>query len=219
MNDAILGGLSLTLFLSYHAWFAYRYRTHPESTVPGYTIRIRREWVKDIMESRETILAIQTLRNWMLAATLIGSASITIGLAVLAFMAQLGKQSDGILKKISEDPYVLQKTQILLFVEMAAFFCFANAARFLNHTGMLMRIVERPSETSVQDASSLEEQCLLNEPWDKPSKILNRGHAYFSMGLRLMFLSFPCLFWIISPYLMLFSTVILLLAIYNGDLM
>jgi len=44
---------------------------------------LRREWVQAVMEGKQDILVVQTLRNWVMASSFLASAAILIGLGIL----------------------------------------------------------------------------------------------------------------------------------------
>jgi uncharacterized membrane protein len=49
------------------------------------------------------------------------------------------------------------------------------------------------------------------------SRLLNRGGAYYSLGMRSYYLFVPFVFWLISPYLMLAASVGLLFVLNHVD--
>lgn len=72
--------LSLGLLLAYHLWLLVRLRQKPLRTAIGLTQHVRRLWVESIVQERRDILAVQTLRNWIMAASLLASTAIVITL-------------------------------------------------------------------------------------------------------------------------------------------
>ena len=52
------------------------------STSIGLTKRLRRKWVQAVMEGKQDVLAVQTLRNWVMASSFLASAAILIGLGI-----------------------------------------------------------------------------------------------------------------------------------------
>ena len=74
------GFLGLTV---YHVHLTIKVRTSPMTTSIGLTNHLRREWVQTVMEDNRDILAVQTLRNWVMASSFLASAAILIGLGII----------------------------------------------------------------------------------------------------------------------------------------
>ena len=66
-----------------------RFRRHPLSTSLGANNHTRAMWVDFIIDEGRDVLAIQTLRNWTMAATFLASTAILIGLAFLNFVVTI----------------------------------------------------------------------------------------------------------------------------------
>jgi ABC-type multidrug transport system permease subunit len=83
LPEIALASLALLILVLYHIHLFYQVRTRPVSTSIGLTNRLRREWVQAVMEGKQDILAVQTLRNWVMASSFLASTAILIGLGIL----------------------------------------------------------------------------------------------------------------------------------------
>lgn len=86
--------VALLLLLMYHVYLYHKIRSDPLSTSLGLAHRIRALWVHNIMQSNKDILAIQTLRNWTMAATFLASTAILIGLGIFNLAITADKQGE-----------------------------------------------------------------------------------------------------------------------------
>lgn len=79
-------GLILLAFIllgGYHVQLLRQIRRQPLSTAIGLSQQARRLWVRKIIQDGRDILAVQTLRNWTMAATLLASTAILLALGIL----------------------------------------------------------------------------------------------------------------------------------------
>jgi hypothetical protein len=65
--------------VAYHIWFVYKILKDPKDTTTGLTYFIRRQWVKETKQKAGgDILAVQTLRNWIIVSTFLASVAVTV---------------------------------------------------------------------------------------------------------------------------------------------
>jgi len=64
----------LALFI-YHVYLVYKVRRDPLTTAIGITNHARYMWVKGVIRDKRDILAVQTLRNQVMAATFLASTA------------------------------------------------------------------------------------------------------------------------------------------------
>jgi hypothetical protein len=69
---------SLSLIAGYHIYLRFVFKTSPKATVYGLTSSARRVFVAAIMNRKNEILAVQTLRNWIMMASAMASTAIVI---------------------------------------------------------------------------------------------------------------------------------------------
>jgi uncharacterized membrane protein len=83
--EAVLASTSFAILLGYHIWHLGKLRRAPNTTSIGLNAQARRRWVEHIMATTADILAVQTMRNWTMAATFLASTAIVLGLGFLNF--------------------------------------------------------------------------------------------------------------------------------------
>ena len=79
--------LSVALLIAYHAYLLHTVRTFPQSTLIGLTRKARRRWVKYMVNTNNGILAVQSLRNWLMTSTLLAGTAMTVCVGLLAVVA------------------------------------------------------------------------------------------------------------------------------------
>ncbi|KAJ3242098.1 hypothetical protein HDU81_007852 [Chytriomyces hyalinus] len=137
------------LVVSYHLWLASVVRRNPEKTVYGVNSHGRKAWVAAIMRGKKDILAVQSLRNLIMASSILASTCVIIMLGIIAFLATVISRPESV--DSDKNPLGSQfgffldhlfgaKVMGLLVVFCASFFCFAQSMRFYNHVGMVINI-------------------------------------------------------------------------------
>ena len=89
-----LSPVALLLLVVYHVQLYRKMRSDPLSTSLGLARRTRELWVQSMMKGGKDILAVQTLRNWTMAATFLASAAILIGLGIFNLAVTADKQGE-----------------------------------------------------------------------------------------------------------------------------
>jgi uncharacterized membrane protein len=87
-NDIVSLAASAGLLLAYHAWLRWRLRQDPGYSVHGVNALVRAAWVEEIMRRRDVILAVQTLRNSLMAAIFLASTAVLLIIGVLTLSEQ-----------------------------------------------------------------------------------------------------------------------------------
>ena len=202
-----LSPAALLLLVIYHIYLYRKIRKDPLSTAQGLARRTRALWVRAIMNGARDILAIQTLRNWTMAATFLASAAILIGLGVLNIAITADKQGALSLQLMSDfgsgHPGLWVVKLILLSVDfLFAFFNFTLAVRYYNHTGFMINLpVDNNAEIDVEDVIA----------------ILDRGGAHYTLGMRGYYLAIPLALWLFGPLWLMAGTLLLTATLYRLD--
>ena len=187
--------------LAYYGYLGRRTRCAPDSSVYTLNARIRERWVEMVMSSgKMDILAIQTLRNSVMAANFMASTSILLIIGTLNISEKIGQWA------LAWHPYSLAHTfstglwQIklcLLLLDFSiAFFCFSMAIRFFNHVGYMINL---PVDSS-PDGGLYKQTCAY----------LNRAGSYYTFGTRTFFFSLPIILWFFGPYFLTLATLVLI---------
>ncbi len=86
ITEYVLLGISVFLILIYHLWFVFKLYLKPTDLVTGWTHHIRHEWILETSKKKDSdIIVIQTLRNWIIGAVFLATASITSSFSFLSF--------------------------------------------------------------------------------------------------------------------------------------
>ncbi|KAJ3027858.1 UNVERIFIED_CONTAM: hypothetical protein HDU68_002947 [Siphonaria sp. JEL0065] len=140
---------SVLLLAVYHAWLISIVRHAPHKTVYGLSAHSRKAWVCAIMKGNKDILAVQSLRNLIMASSILASTCVAIIFGFIAFLATVVSHPESV--DVNGNPLGSQfgfaldslfgpKVMVLLLVFCIAFFCFAQSMRFYNHVGMVINI-------------------------------------------------------------------------------
>lgn len=197
--------------------------------------------------SLQQITAVHTLRNWNLSNAMMASASVAITFGMTSWVTALSKATaEDVLNFLggsaSLDEY---KIVILIYVYMAAFFSFTQSMRYLSMLSMepLLRYfkltqslsdhVEFMVSPALTDddikylASGSTSEAHLEKTMHtikrlqpnpvSAARILNLGGAWFTAGMRFVYLSFPVIMWFFSDWVFFASGLILVPALYWLD--
>ncbi|XP_017647484.1 uncharacterized protein LOC108487612 isoform X2 [Gossypium arboreum] len=93
--DSVLVPMGILLMVAYHLWLLYRILKHPTKTVIGINAINRRFWVQAMMEDgSKGVLAVQSLRNNIMASTLLASTAIMLSSLIAILMTGGSSASD-----------------------------------------------------------------------------------------------------------------------------
>ncbi|MEW6265091.1 MAG: DUF599 domain-containing protein [Thermodesulfobacteriota bacterium] len=196
----------LVVLAVYHLHLIRKIRRDPLSTSTGLTNYHRSIWVESVMKERRDILAVQTLRNWSMAASFLASTSILIVMGLLSFLfgRALPPDSSQWLNLWADRGQILWLIKIMLLVLdfFFAFFNFSLSIRYYNHVGLLINV---PPE---------------RDPLVTPATVahsLNLGTTHYTMGMRGFYLAVPLVLWLWGPAWLLIGTLGLVLTLYKLD--
>jgi len=197
--------LGFALLLIYHWRLSWMYRKYPERTSRGRADRLRRAWVEAVRERNADILAIQTLRNWVMTASVFASTTIVIGLGLVAASFQ-GLNMSNLSEALSFVPasgdIARPKLLMLAIVFFSAFLRFVTSLRFYNHAGFLINL------PAIHFSGLAEDEIAVT---------LNRAAGQYNRGSRMFLLTIPLVFWLVGPDWFLVGVVITLFALYRFD--
>jgi uncharacterized membrane protein len=199
--DFIALATSCLMIVIYYLYLGYRTRREPNFSVHTLNARIREHWVDMVMnKDNMEILAIQTLRNSVMAANFMASTSILLIIGALNLSEKIGQWAldwhpFGLKQPFSPELWQI-KLSLLLLDFSIAFYCFSMAIRFFNHVGYMINL---PSDSS-PDGGLYKQTCAY----------LNRAGSYYSFGTRTFFFSLPIILWFFGPYFLPLSTLVLI---------
>ena len=207
MVDAAAFIISVALVGLYQAYIRWRLRRDPLHTVHAVNVIARHAWV-DMVMSREGhgILAVQTLRNSVMASSFMASTAILLMVGTLTMGA--GADHPGSLwhtlnvAGATDQAMVTWKLLLLLVDFFVAFFCFCIAVRFFSHVGYIVSLADRKSSAITPALVTA---------------YLDRAGLFYLLGLRCFFYSVPLVLWAFGPQFMIVGTIILVGALYTLD--
>jgi uncharacterized membrane protein len=204
--EIIMTGAAFIILLLYHVHLVYQIHRAPLSTSFGLTSRLRREWVQMVMEEKRDILAVQTLRNWVMASSFLASTAILIGLGALsvAFKTdKIGQISHALNLFGSRNEAVwLIKVMVLSTDFLFAFFNFTLSIRYYNHASYALNV--SPSDDPIVT-------------YEAVAKIINHGTTHYTLGMRGYYFAVPLTLWLFGPFWMLGGAIFMTFILYKLD--
>jgi len=206
LQEVMLVLAAAAVFAVYHLHLFNKVRRDPLSTAVGITNHARRMWVKGVMSEKRDIMAVQTLRNQVMAATFLASTAILISLG--SFSAAF---RPGIIGGVSHalnlfgartETLWMFKLMLLGILFFATFFNFTLAIRYYNHGGFMIN-------TPAHDEAVVSEEAVTD--------VLNHGALHYTIGMRGFYLSVPLALWLFGPVWMLAGTLVLIAVVYRLD--
>lgn len=206
LQESILVLLAAVIIIAYHTHQYTQVRRNPLKTAIGRGNHARQRWVGEIMRHQRDILAVQTLRNQVMAATFLASTAILISLGLLnaAFRPGIFSEISHALNLIGTTSETLWMFKLMLLgiLFFIAFFNFTLAIRYYNHGGILINTIDESDLT-------LSAETVTN--------VLNHGALHYTIGMRLFYLSVPFGLWTFGPIWMLAGSLILISVLYRLD--
>lgn len=192
----------LGVVVAYHLLLAAIVRFTKVRTTQQKLADMRHAWV-DQIRSKNSILAVQTLRNWNMSSTFLASASLIIasGLLSVVFSQQLDR---GI--EFEALDYLHHQLFAVAFCFIAAFLNFSLCLRAFNHAGYLSEVSATPDHSDAAIGKMLR-------------RILQSGARHYTLGMRCFYLSVPLALWLFGLPWLLVATVLLLGFLYYVDML
>ncbi|KAK3274424.1 hypothetical protein CYMTET_17391 [Cymbomonas tetramitiformis] len=163
-------------------------------------------WTRKVLRKKDYILAVQTIRNGLMAATFFCSMTIALLTAALGALFE-GSGSSTALSMAPEPlfspatalqlPYI--KLALLATVLAISSAAFAQACRYLMHASFIFLVVaddpaiEEPSQTELKN-----EQSPLTVPTGSAERLMVIAERWWWGGLRGMYITLPLITWMAS---------------------
>jgi uncharacterized membrane protein len=193
--------VSCVLVLAYYLYLGRKSRRAPSSRVHALNAKIRARWVHRVMSSgKMDILAIQTLRNSLMAANFMATTAVLLIIGILNLSDQIGawaekSQFSFLANSVSADLWYL-KIALLVLDYAVAFYCFSTSIRFFNHVGYMINL-----GCDIQIEETIFKQTCA---------YLNRAGSYYMYGTRAFFFSLPVIMWFFGPIFLIPATLTLI---------
>lgn len=206
--DAVAFAASATLVAIYYLLLLARTRRDPTSSIHGVNELARSLWVKNVMtQPGKDIMAVQTLRNFIMGASLMGTTAAFLILGTLSLTGQVEGISrswhvSSLYGSSSAELWIF-KVMCLLAVFIVAFFAFAMAIRLANHVVFMVNVPGPWSHSELTPESVADR--------------LNVAGRHFATGMRAVFFAVPLVFWLFGPVFLVVATMGLVLVLHRLD--
>ena len=197
--------LGLALLIGYQLFVSWISRHHPERTHQGRSNRLRRAWIETVRAGGKDNLAIQTLRNWVMSASMFASTCMLISLGIMGVTfggIDLADLSQALSAEPSGSDVVRVKLLLLAAIFFTGFMSFLLSLRYYNQGGFVINLPDG----------------FFNDPAIDPiAETLNRAGRHYNQGTRVFILAVPCVLWLIGPGWLLGGALVAILLLYRFD--
>ncbi|GLT60387.1 hypothetical protein SLA2020_331550 [Shorea laevis] len=203
--DYLLVPIGLFLLALYHVWLLFTIVKDPKRTVIGINAESRHQWVLCMMADplKNGVLAVQTIRNNIMASTLLATTAITLSSLISVFVSSSASDSENALVYGNTTPLISSiKYFAILLCFLLAFLCNVQSIRYYAHVSFLVTV---PTSQGNKDSM------------DYVARNLNRGSFFWSLGLRAFYFSFPLFLWTFGPIPMFLCCCIMSFILYFLD--
>ncbi len=204
--ETVMDVATAVVFFSYHVHLYVKVRRYPLATAIGITNHARQLWVEGIITGKRDILAVQTLRNQVMAATFLASTAILICLGAFsaAFRPGVFMEVSHALNLLGTKTETLWMFKLMLLgiVFFVTFFNFTLCIRYYNHVGFMINTFQ-PNDSTVSAEAM--------------TQVLNHGALHYTIGMRGFYLSVPLALWLFGPIWMLAGSLVLVAVLYRLD--
>jgi uncharacterized membrane protein len=206
LTEILIVLAAVACLVGYQIKYVYDSRRRPASTPFGLGAASRRLWVESVMTERRDVLAVQTLRNWTMAASFLASTAFLISVGLLSFLLTAGDVPKFVhnlnLVGTTSEQAVVAKILVLLINFFIAFFNCTQAIRYYNHVALDIN-VPRTEPAAVSPAVV--------------AKLLDRGALFYTLGTRSFYVAAPLVLWIFGPLWFLGGAALLVAVLYRFD--
>jgi uncharacterized membrane protein len=191
------------LLLAYQLYVHRREKRQPGFATQSLNALSRTRWVECVMHGEhKDVLAVQTLRNSVMAASIMASTAILLVIGTLNLGAD-DARLERMLTVFSRLPAGGRNDHALIMLLLladffTAFFMFSMAIRFYNHVGYMINLP--PTDTSTF-------------PPYRVAAYLNRAGRFYSLGTRAFYMCVPLVFGLFGPPYLVVATVGLVAAL------
>lgn len=160
--------------------------------------------------SKNGVLAVQTLRNNIMASTLLASTAIMLSSLIAVLMTNGNRDRSAfvfVFGDTSELGYSIKYFAILVCF-LVAFLFNVQSIRYYSHASILVNAPFKKMSPHLKHHNLTAEYV---------ATTVNRGSYFWSLGLRAFYFSFPLFLWIFGPIPMFLSCFVLVVMLYFLD--
>ncbi|XP_039160780.1 uncharacterized protein LOC104425804 isoform X2 [Eucalyptus grandis] len=205
--DYVLVPLGLLMLAVYHAWLLVAIVRNPRSTVVGLNAESRHHPSILVFQDplKNGVLVVQTIRNNIMASTLLATTAITLSSLISVFVSSSSSSTAAASQLVYGNQTAIIssiKYFAILVCFLVAFLCNVQSIRYYAHVSFLATL---PTSKGKKDSI------------EYVARNLNRGSFFWSLGLRAFYVSFPLFLWIFGPIPMFVCSVMMLSVLYFLD--
>ncbi len=200
--------ISALVVSAYYYFLHIKTRDNPTYTIHGVNALARKLWVENIMRNtNKDVMAVQTLRNFVMGASLMASTAALLIVGTLTLSGQAENISHSwhalsIVGSHATELWIL-KVMLMLVDFIVAFFAFAMSVRLANHVVFMINVPEHNLNHNLSPKAV--------------GRRMQRAGNMFAIGMRAFFFAIPLVFWLFGPYFLILSSVGLVVALYHLD--
>ncbi|KAK4787278.1 hypothetical protein SAY86_011111 [Trapa natans] len=156
------------------------------------------------------ILAVQTLRNNIMASTLLASTAIML-CSLIGIMMTNGSQNHSLFFVYGDKSSLGFSIKFfsILVCFLISFLSNVQSIRYFSHASVLINVPYRKVFRPTEDLERVTSEYV--------SRTVNKGSYFWSLGLRAIYFSFPLFLWIFGPIPMIFSCFAMVILLYFLD--
>ena len=198
--DVVAFLFSVVLVAGYYIRLRRRASANPLSSVLGLNALARRRWVEHVMTTPGMeIVAVQTLRNFIMVGIMMASTASLLILGTLTLSGQVENisQSWHVMSLFgSHSPQLwILKVMCLLADFLVAFFAYAMSMRLANQVLFMLNVPHRDQGI----LPALSPECV--------AKRLVRAGNMVAIGMRAYLFAIPLVFWLFGSIFLALATV------------
>jgi uncharacterized membrane protein len=205
-TEIVFSAATFLILTAYHLYWLHQTRRDPLGTYAGITKYLRHMWVESVMTGKRDILAVQTLRNWIMASSFLASTAMLIGLGLLSFLFK----PEHVMEVPFDFSLIFSRVKALFLVKLMvlighfffAFFSFTLSIRYLNQANFMINV-------------PLECDPLLTSEFI--AHIMDLGMNHYTLGMRAFYLSVVVVLWLFGPVWMFLGSLGLVVVLYRLD--
>ena len=188
--------ISTLLLVSYEVGLAWAGRRHPETRARSAHVLLRTEWVIALTALPGfEIVAVQTLRNSLMSATITGS---TAALALMGTVSLTASSNASFLGTHQMSPRLVLELMLLATL-FASFVSSAMAMRYYNHAGFVMSLPAKSEQRERRTPMAID--------------YVRRAGLLYSWGLRFFLFVAPVVVGLVNEFAMPFAAACLVVVL------
>ena len=187
----LIGGYELRLWATE--------RSNPQSTARAAHAALREEWVRALSgQSGSEIVAVQTLRNSLMSATISASTAALALVGTLSLTVSSASQGLGLFGITRLSPALVLELMLLATL-FASFVCSATAMRYFSHAGFVMSLPVASPQREARLSTAI--------------AYVRRAGSLYGWGLRTFFLVAPVIAGLVHAFAMPLASLALVLVL------